>query len=105
MAGLLLLCSLLKGINQYMIAPLAKFIDWYALQCAWTLRLKSVRKWNVPNAKLAEALSFLNGLDFIPSESKPAKIEFNREFNCDKPGVHFKFPTQRRCEFAENNII
>jgi hypothetical protein len=99
------LCSLLKEINQYMIAPLAKFIDWYVLQCAWTLRLKSVRKWNVPNAILAEALEFLNGPDFIPSESKPAKIEFNREFNCDKPGVHFKFPAPRPCEFAENNIV
>jgi hypothetical protein len=84
-----------------MIAPLAKFIDWYVLQCAWTLRLKSVRKWNVPNAKLAEALEFLNGPDFIPSESKPAKIEFNR----DKPGVHFKFPAPRPCEFLENNLV
>jgi hypothetical protein len=91
----------LKEINQYMIAPLAKFIDWYVLQCAGTLRLKSVRKWNVPNAKLAEALKFLNGPDFIPSESEPAKIEFN----CDKPGVHFKFPTPRPCEFAENTIV
>jgi hypothetical protein len=98
---LLLLCSLLEKINQYMIAPLARFVDWYVLQCAWTLRLKSVRKWNVPNAKLAEALEFLNGPDFIPSESKPAKIEFNR----DKPDMQFKFPTRRPCEFAENNIV
>jgi hypothetical protein len=37
----------------------------------------------------------------MPSESEPAKIEFNR----DKPGVHFKFPTPRPCEFAENNIV
>ena len=77
-----------------MIAPLAKFIDWHVLQCAWTLRLKSVRKWNIPNAKLAEALEFLNGPNFIPSESKPAKIEFNREFDSDKPGMLFKFPAR-----------
>jgi hypothetical protein len=83
------------------IAPLAKFIDWYGLQLAWAFQPKSVRTWNVSDAKLAEALGFLNGSDFIPSESKPAKVEFNR----DKFGVHFKFPTPRPCEFAENNVV
>jgi hypothetical protein len=43
----------------------------------------------------------LNGPDFIPSESNPAKIELNR----DKPGAYFKFPAPRPCEFAENNLV
>ncbi len=51
-----------------------------------------------PKWKLEEALEFLNGPDFIPSASDPARIEF------DGPR-HFKFPTPRPCEDEENNIV
>ena len=51
-----------------------------------------------PKWKLEEALEFLNGPDFIPAASDPARIEF------DGPR-HFTFPTPRPCEFAENNIV
>src|SRR5438552_776141 len=51
-----------------MIASLAKFIDWYALQFVWTIRLRSLGRWqiNQPGSRLDEALQFLNGPDFIP---------------------------------------
>src|ERR1051325_9455365 len=64
-----------------MIAPLAKFIDWSALQMAYAITLRSAKVLrkdspfdrhfaragaSVPNSKwkLAEALEFLNGPDF-----------------------------------------
>jgi pimeloyl-ACP methyl ester carboxylesterase len=81
-----------------MIAPLAKFIDWNALQFFWSLRLRSIRKWDLGNAKLKEAIEFLNGPDFIPAESKPARLEF-------KSKVHFQFPSPRPCDIAANNIV
>ncbi len=84
-----------------MIAPLAKSIDWSAFQLFWTLRLMTLRRWDVADATLAEALELLNGPDFIPSESKPAKVEFNH----GKPGVHFQFTTPRPCDVSENNIV
>lgn len=80
-----------------MIAPLAKFIDWFALQAASVL-LISARRCDRGNSKLAEAVEFLNGPDFIPTESKPAELEFTSD-------IHFKFPSPRPCEFAENNVV
>jgi hypothetical protein len=66
-----------------MIAPLVKFIDWSALQFAYSTERKEVdpSKW-----KLAEALAFLNGPDFIPDASDPAQIQFDGPRN-------FTFPT------------
>jgi pimeloyl-ACP methyl ester carboxylesterase len=83
-----------------MIAPLAKFIDWSALQMLYANALRSVSKWNVPATKwkLEEALEFLNGPDFIPAASNAAQIEF------DGPR-RFKFPTPRPGEVEENNIV
>jgi hypothetical protein len=79
-----------------MIAPLAKLIDWSALQMAYAVvGLRHVPK---PKWKLEEALEFLNGPDFFPAASNPAQIEF------DGPR-HFKFPTPRPCEVEENNIV
>ena len=75
--------------------PLAKFIDWSALQLVYTLGVRSVpkAKW-----KLEEALEFLNGPNFIPAASDPAQIEFD--------GLrHFKFATPRPGEVEENNIV
>ena len=69
-----------------MIAPLAKFIDWSALQVVFAFWLRSVStsKW-----KLEEALEFLNGPDFIPAASDPAQIEFDgpRHFKFSTPGL------------------
>ena len=79
-----------------MIAPLAKFIDWYFLQVVWML--PSFRKCARGNSKLMEAVGFLNGPDFIPAESKPAELGFKSE-------IHFTFPSPRPCEFAENNTV
>lgn len=80
-----------------MIAPLAKFIDWSVLQLAWTIAPKSLRRPG-PGSKLEEAVDFLNGPNFIPAESQPAKVEF-------VDAVHFCFPTPRPSEFAENNVV
>jgi hypothetical protein len=79
-----------------MIAPLAKFIDWSALQMAYAfVGLKHAPR---PKWKLEEALEFLNGPDFIPAASDPARIGF------DGPR-QFKFPMPRPSEVAENNIV
>jgi hypothetical protein len=79
-----------------MIAPLAKFIDWSVLQLAGAV--VGLRHAPRPKWKLEEALEFLNGPDFIPAASNPARIEF------DGPR-HFTFPTPRPCEDEENNIV
>ena len=79
-----------------MIAPLAKLIDWSALQLAYVvapLRHAPESKW-----RLAEALEFLNGPDFFPAASDPAQIEFDGR-------RHFRFPTPRPSEDEENNIV
>ena len=79
-----------------MNAPLAKFIDWCVLQ-AVTVGF-SARKCDKGNSKLAEAIEFLNGPNFIPAESKPAGLEFTSN-------IHFKFPSPRPGEFVENNVV
>jgi dienelactone hydrolase len=79
-----------------MIAPLAKCIDWSALQLAYVvapLRHAPKQRW-----KLEEALEFLNGPDFIPAASNAAQIEFDGRRD-------FKFPTPCPCEDEENNIV
>jgi len=79
-----------------MIAPLAKFIDWSALQVAYAVvRLSHAPR---PKWKLEEALEFLNGPGFIPAASDPARIEFVGSRN-------FKFPTPRPGKVEENNIV
>ncbi|HVM61652.1 MAG TPA: hypothetical protein VMV72_12385 [Verrucomicrobiae bacterium] len=79
-----------------MIAPLAKVIDWSALQMAYVVA--PLRRAPRPKWKLEEALEFLNGPDFIPAASDPAQIEF------DGPR-DFKFPTPCPSEDQENNIV
>jgi len=74
-----------------MIAPLAKFIDWSAIQFV-TMRFRN----NGRNLRLEEAIRFLKGPDFMPAESQPSRLEFNGP-------AHFCFPTPRPCGFAENN--
>ena len=87
---------LIVGRKKSMIESLAKFIDWYSLQVA--AMLPSIRKCAGGNSKLTEAIEFLSGPSFIPAESKPAELEFTSN-------IHFKFPSPRPCEFAENNMV
>ena len=86
-----------------MIAPLAKSLDWLAIQLVWGKRVKSLLKRHdhAPHPNLEEALKFLKGPDFIPVESAPARLEFNPA----QSGRHFRFPTPRPCKFAENNVV
>jgi pimeloyl-ACP methyl ester carboxylesterase len=76
-----------------MIGPFAKFIDWLAIQI---VALKTPAK--APDPRLEEALQFLKGPDFVPAESQPAQVEFS-------DSIHFRFPTPRPCDFAENNVV
>jgi dienelactone hydrolase len=77
-----------------MLAPLAKLMDWSAIQ------IQSL--WTPPangrNPRLEEALHFLRGPDFIPGESHPAPVEF------DGP-LHFRFPSPRPGDYTENNTV
>jgi hypothetical protein len=79
-----------------MIAPLAKFIDWSALQMACAV--VGLRHAPRPKWKLEEALEFLNGPDFIPAASDPAQMEFSGPRD-------FEFSSPRRCEDEENNTV
>lgn len=80
---------------QRMLAPLAKLMDWSAIQ-AVALMMRGDANGKDP--RLEEALHFLNGPDFLPTESPPAQVKFNGP-------VHFRFPTPRPCDFAENNVV
>lgn len=85
---------------QQMIAPLAKLMDWSALQVVWAMGLQSVPKRNLDRtkSKLEEALQFLHGADFIPATSDPAQIEFGGP-------LRFKYSTPRPCDIEENNVV
>lgn len=80
-----------------MHAPLAKLIDWCAIQ----VTSRRVPKTDSRSLRLAEAVQFLKGSDFISAESKPAQLEFNP----NNSGLHFRFPTPQPSEFAENNVV
>src|SRR4051794_31238150 len=79
-----------------MIAALAKFIDWSVLQLAYAVI--GLRHAPRPKWKLEEALEFLNGPDFIPAASDPARVEFDGK-------RRFQFPTPLPGKFPENNIV
>jgi hypothetical protein len=79
-----------------MLAPLARFMDWSALQMAFVFA--PVRQVPESRWRLAEALGFLNGPDSFPAASDSARIEFDGPRN-------FRFPTPRPCEDEENNIV
>ena len=82
-----------KETYKQMIAPLAKLMDWSAIQVV-ALMMPA----DAYNPRLEEALQFLKGPDFVPTDSQPAQVEFNGS-------LHFRFPTPRPCEFAENNVV
>jgi len=66
-----------------MIVPLAKLMDWSAVQAA-ALMMSA----DDLNSKLEEAIQFLKAPDFIPADSRPAQVEVNG-------ALHFTFPTPR----------
>jgi pimeloyl-ACP methyl ester carboxylesterase len=76
-----------------MIAPLAKWMDWSAIQI-----VAMMTPANAYNPRLEEALHFLKGPDFVPADSQPAQVEFNGP-------LRFRFPTPRPCDFTENNVV
>ena len=77
-----------------MIAPLAKFIDWSALQ----VMTRRTPRDDGQSPRLEEALQLLKGPGFIPAASQPAQVKFNGS-------LHFRFPTPRPCSFTENNVV
>ncbi len=77
-----------------MFAPLAKLMDWSAIQIVATMTPAD----GFNNPRLTEALRFLKGPDFIPTESQPAEVEFSGS-------LHFRFPTPRPCDCTENNVV
>jgi pimeloyl-ACP methyl ester carboxylesterase len=76
-----------------LIASLAKLMDWSAIQ-VMTLMMPA----NEHNPRLEEAVQFLKGPDFVPTDSQPAQVEFHGS-------LHFRFPTPRPCAFTENNVV
>ena len=80
-----------------MIAPLAKLMDWSAIQ-ALSVMMPSD---SMQHPRLEEALEFLKGPEFIPDESQPALLEFAPE----ESGMHFRFPSPRPGNCAENNLV
>ena len=85
-----------------MIAPLAKFIDRLVLQIGHAMLPQSTWREaaHEQDLKLEQTVQFLNGPDFLPTESQPAQLDFIP----DASGGRFRFPSPRPCEFAENNV-
>jgi hypothetical protein len=76
-----------------MIAPLAKFIDWLAIQI-----VSMTVPVDTPDPKLNDALQFLKGPDFTPDKSPPAQVEFSGPLD-------FHFSTPWPSDYAENNVV
>ncbi len=85
-----------------MIAPLAKFLDWLAIQLVYGRRCRSLLKLQGSGSgpRLEEAIQFLKGADFVPVESLPARLEFEPVGGRQQ----FRFPTPRPSRFAESNV-
>jgi pimeloyl-ACP methyl ester carboxylesterase len=85
-----------------MIGRLARSLDWLVIQLVWSRRCRSLLKLkSSSSSKLEEAIRFLNGPDFIPVESMPARLEFEP----GKARLRFRFPTPLPCRFDENNTV
>jgi hypothetical protein len=76
-----------------MIAPLSKILDWSAIQ-----RVSLMFPSDFMERPRLEGLEFLKG-EFAPDESRPARVEFDP----DKSGLYFRFPSPRPGNCAENN--
>ena len=86
-----------------MIALLAISIDRSVLPIGYAMLPQSTWREaaNEQDLKLEQTVQFLNGPDFIPTESQLAQLDFIT----DASGGRFRFPTPRPCEFAENNVV
>jgi pimeloyl-ACP methyl ester carboxylesterase len=80
-----------------MIAPLAKFLDWSAIQAVSVMTPPD----GMQPSRLEGALEFLRGPEFNADESQPARLEFDSE----EFGMHFRFPSPRPGNCAENNMV
>jgi dienelactone hydrolase len=76
-----------------MIASLAKFMDWSAVQLMTLMMPAKDYDW-----RLEEALLFLKGPDFVSTDSQQAQVEFSGP-------LHFRFPSPQPSEFPENNVV
>ena len=76
-----------------MIAPLAKLMDWSAIQIV--ALMKPARECD---PRLEEALRFLKGPDFVSADSQPAQVELDGS-------LRFRFPSPRPSDFPENNVV
>jgi pimeloyl-ACP methyl ester carboxylesterase len=76
------------------IAPLAKLMDWLAIQIVATM--KPAEELN--NPRLTEALQLLKSPNFLSAENQLAQVELNGP-------LHFRFPTPRPSNCAENNVV
>jgi pimeloyl-ACP methyl ester carboxylesterase len=81
------------NFKRTMIAPLAKLMDWSAIQVVTLMMPAEPNDW-----RLEEALEFLKGPGFVSADSQPAQVEFNGHLD-------FRFPTPRPCNFTENNVV
>jgi hypothetical protein len=74
-----------------MNASLAKFIDWSVLQIGYAMLPQSVWREaaNERDLRLEQAVQFLNGPDFISTESQPAQLDLGP----DASSGRFRFPT------------
>jgi pimeloyl-ACP methyl ester carboxylesterase len=80
-----------------MIAPLAKLMDWTAIQ---VLTLTMPSDFMQP-PRLEEALEFLKKPVVFSDESQVTR----RDFDSDKSEIHFRFPSPQPGSCAENNIV
>jgi pimeloyl-ACP methyl ester carboxylesterase len=80
-----------------MIEPLAKLMDWSAIQLVALMKPSD----SMQQPRLDEGIKFLEGPQFIPDESQPAQVEFEP----GKPGIHFRFPSPQPDNCPENNIV
>jgi pimeloyl-ACP methyl ester carboxylesterase len=82
-----------RSKKQHVITPLAKLMDWSAIQAATLMMPAEPNDW-----RLEEAIEFLKGSGFVPADSQSAQVEFNGHRD-------FRFPTPRPGNFTENNVV
>jgi len=79
-----------------MIAPLAKLMDWSAIQAVTLMMPPDCMQ----RPRLEEALEFLKGPEFIPNKSQPARVEFDPV----RSGMHFRFSSPDRAVRAAGSL-
>jgi pimeloyl-ACP methyl ester carboxylesterase len=80
-----------------MIASLAKFLDWSAIQATTLMMVPG----DAQTARVEEAVKFLKGPQFVPEVTQPARVEFDSS----KSGFSFHFRTPQSSGLTENDIV